>query len=125
MGLDVCGVYTNPGGINVLLSHAGYSPRMINGEFVMHDEFDLLWGREHIMDKWDEENFPNYIVVHGHTPTVYIAQDLGVEGTEIPAGAFWYCNGHKVCIDNACYHSGFAVLLNLDTLEDFVFALEE
>ena len=117
--------YENPDGKIILLSHAGYTPKLVDNQIELPCDEDLLWGRDHIFDAWDYINFEDYIVVHGHTPTCYMANDLNYPGEELEAGAFWYDNHHKVCIDNACYYTGFVCLLNLDTLEDTVITLDE
>lgn len=123
MALPVHAEYENEDGKIILMSHAGYTPKLVGDKIELPSEDYLLWDRDHIFDEWDFLNFEDYIVVHGHTPTCYLAVDLEYPGEEIPAGAFWYDDYHKVCLDNASYHSGFSCLLNLDTLEDVVFSL--
>lgn len=123
--LPVCVEYINEVGQTVLLSHAGYTPRLYKGRIGVPTEDYLLWDRDHIFDEWDEDLFPNYIVVHGHTPTFYIAIDCGDDRDEMDAGAYWYCDGYKVCLDNACYASGYACLLNLDTWKDIIISVDD
>jgi hypothetical protein len=40
-------------------------------------------------------------------------------------GAYWYCNGHKVDIDNGVFLTGRTVLLNLDTWEEKIFQAKD
>ena len=124
MRLPLHAEYTNKDGKVILMSHAGYTPQYMDGGLYIPGEIDLLWERDHVIDYWDDRHFKDYIVIHGHTPSVYLATDTGFRGTEIDAGAYWYCNGHKVGLDNACYATGYAVLLNLDTLEDIVISVD-
>ena len=60
----------------------------------------------------------NVLIVHGHTPSQFIADFYGVDW--VP-GAFWYCNNHKICIDNGGFDSGYFCLLNLDTFDEEIF----
>lgn len=123
MALPTHTEYENEDGKIILMSHAGYTPKLVGDMIELPCEVDLLWGREHSFDEWDNEHFEDYIVVHGHTPTCYLAVDLEYPGDEIELGAFWYDNGHKVCLDNACYVSNAVCLLDLDMLEDVVITL--
>ena len=124
MALPTHAEYVNKDGKTILMSHAGYTPQWISNELYIPDDYDLIWDREHMDDYWNETHFKDHIIVHGHTPTVYIAADCGHIGDTLDAGAYWYSNRHKVCLDNACYATGFACLLNLDTLEDIVISAD-
>ena len=116
--------YINQDGKVILMSHAGYTPQWIDDKLYIPNDVDLLWEGDHIDDYWNETHFGDCVVVHGHTPTFYIAAECGHLGNELDAGAYWYCNNHKVGLDNACYTTGFACLLNLDTLEDIVISID-
>lgn len=113
--------YINTNGKEILLSHAGYTPGKNKYEW---DE-DLIWDRKHFTDKWDEEKYPNSIIVHGHTPTLHVDAKLNkTYDRQMKPGAYWYCNNHKVCIDNGTFATGYAVLLDLDTFEEHIFECE-
>jgi hypothetical protein len=60
------------------------------------------------------------VVVHGHTPTLSLAHRIGDRREEIPHGAYTYCNGHKIGIDNLSAYTDTACLLDLDTLEEII-----
>ena len=112
--------YTNAQGQLVLLSHAGYTPIADpkDGNINFPDDHELIWSRDHFWDSWDEEHFPNAVVVHGHTPIPYMADYLQITPIDKP---IWYANRHKVCIDTAAFATGFCFLLNLDTWEYLTF----
>ena len=99
------------------MSHAGYTPH----EMILPSSEDLIWNRDHLWDEWDD-NFKNSIVVHGHTPIQILAKEIG---ETYEPGALWYCDNHKICIDNAAFYSGDVCLLNLDTFEEHIFSLQE
>ena len=105
--------------------HAGFTPWFREGTmecFVPTDRM-LIWDREHYFDEWvDGEMDDDIVVVHGHTPIHYLSEDLRVDWE---SGAFWYCDGHKVCIDSGGFFSDEFILLNLDTLEDTVITLDK
>lgn len=105
--------------------HAGFTPWFREGTmecFVPTDRM-LIWDREHYFDEWvDGEMDDDIIVVHGHTPIHHLSEDLWVDWE---SGAFWYCDGHKVCIDSGGFFSDEFILLNLDTLEDTVITLDK
>ena len=83
----------------------------------------LIWDRDHYLEDWEfGEMDEDIVVVHGHTPIHYLADDIGDTWL---AGAFWYCGNHKVCIDSGGFFSDEFVLLNLDTLEDIVLTLDK
>lgn len=98
-------IYQNANNKTIILSHAGFTPPLCQGD-------DLLWDREHFYYEWPN-GYDNVIVVHGHTPIPYLRQK--VEGN-YKNGAYYY-NKHKICIDNRTVNTGTTCLLNLDTLE--------
>lgn len=107
-------IYTNTQHITCFLSHAGASfKRTVNEE-------DLLWDRDHIYDKWNEEEWPDVISVHGHTPTPSLWRLLNTPKEEMDVGAFWYCNNHKVDIDTFAHSTNISVLLDLDTFDEHI-----
>ncbi|MDV3428504.1 MAG: metallophosphoesterase [Bacillota bacterium] len=112
--------YINKKGQKVILTHAGYTPKLN----YTPDNDDLLWNRSHFMQTWDN-NFPDVVIVHGHTPLMYMDEYLWEDcrdndPNDVP-GAYWYCNGHKVNIDRCTIITGELVLLNLDTWEEHIF----
>lgn len=105
--------------------HAGFTPwfREETMECFVPTDRMLIWDREHYFDEWvDGEMDDDIVVVHGHTPIHYLSEDLRVDWE---SGAFWYCDGHKVCIDSGGFFSDEFILLNLDTLEDTVITLDK
>lgn len=116
--------YKNPSGIVFLLSHAGFTPWLSedSNECVIPVDHTLIWDREHYFDNWNDDDMDNVIIVHGHTPIHYLSEDLWMNWE---SGAFWYANGHKVCIDSGGFFSDEFVLLNLDTMKDTVFTLDK
>lgn len=119
--LPVFETYTNKDGITIFLSHAGFSPWKSDSNREMIDipnEEKLIWDREHTYDDWDEDEMGNVLIVHGHTPSQHIADFNCVDW--VP-GAFWYCNNHKICLDNGGFDSGYFCLLNLDTFDEEIF----
>ena len=99
-------------GKSFCLTHAGFTPGKKSKE-----EDPLLWDRSHLKDRWPAD-YENLVVIHGHTPIGLIAPNACEDG--IYTGSYWYCNNHKVNLDVGAVWSGFTVLLNLDTLEDFI-----
>ena len=117
--------YENENGVVIVLSHAGFTPWLVEGtydECAIPDDETLLWDREHFLDEYDSAEMDNVIIVHGHTPSHYLSIDLWKDWD---GGAFWYCDDHKVCIDSGGFFSGEFVLLNLDTLEDTIIKLDK
>ncbi|RAP00011.1 metallophosphoesterase [Petrotoga sp. 9PW.55.5.1] len=55
------------GNENYLFVHAGINPHKSVDE---QDKFDLLWIREEFLEI--NERYSNYIIIHGHTPTLYL-----------------------------------------------------
>ena len=117
--------YVNTQGETIYLSHAGLTPSTDHQGMMRwsYDE-DLIWDRDHFLDKWPEdEMFQKAIVVHGHTPIPYLLEDIdpACQMGEIESGALWYAGGKKCCIDCGAVFTGFCVLLNLDTWDEEVF----
>lgn len=104
--------YINVEGVDIKLSHAGYTP---DGWTRSTD--DLIWNREHLTDKWPK-GFDNTLIIHGHTPCFCF------KGWKRD-GAVWYCGGHKIDIDQGTYDSKQALLFDLDTYDEHIFQLEE
>lgn len=63
----------------------------------------------------------NTIVVHGHTPIIFLAEDLGLNLTKLESKPLWYCDNKKVCIDLGTYMTDAIILLNLDTFKYHLF----
>lgn len=119
--------YTSPFGHSVILEHAGYTPPF--GRY--HNPY---WDREHFHDTWNENDFPNTYIVHGHTPVQYLKFEYGYK--DAPAltkeeltrckDEWWntftptvirYCNNHKFDIDMCTIASKRIALLDLDSFE--------
>ena len=84
----------------------------------------LLWDREHFRNKWDNSQEQYDYVIHGHTPIPYVMEDVNGVCPEVwVPGVFWYGDDHKCCIDNASFHSGFTCLLDLNTFDEHIFAM--
>jgi serine/threonine protein phosphatase 1 len=116
-------VYKNADGKVILLSHAGYTPwfdKANPDKITIPSSEELIWSRYHFDDEWDEDHFSHCVVVHGHTPTLSLAHRIGDRREEIPHGAYTYCNGHKIGIDNLSAYTDTACLLDLDTLEEII-----
>lgn len=107
--------YKNKDGMQIIMSHAGYTPKEKD---TSHWVNDLLWGREHFIEHWPQD-FDNVIILHGHTPINYLAERI--MWSDIEPGALWYSDNHKVCIDNGSFTTGFCCLLDLDTFDEHIF----
>ena len=117
--LDTSAIYTNTNNQKILLTHAGLTWRgkLPNTE-------DLLWDRTHYFDGWDDEE--EYIIVHGHTPIPYLAQELGdIINDDIVNQAYKYAGGNKYCIDDWTIATGKAILFNLDSFESILFNIKD
>lgn len=121
--------YQNSARERVLLSHAGFTPWIMeNNELRVPIDRELIWNRDHFFDGWpDDEICDNMIIVHGHTPNIYLTSHYlpwQFKGEEIEPGAIWYEGGHKVDIDSGAFFSGYFTLLDLDTWDEHVFETE-
>ena len=121
--------YQNANGERVLLSHAGFTPWITEGNQLRWPiERDLVWDREHFFDGWpDDEICDNMVIVHGHTPTIYLADHYlpwQFKDVEVEPGAIWYEGNRKVDIDSGAFFSGYFTLLDLDTWDEHVFETE-
>lgn len=113
--------YINNSGYRIIMTHAGFTPcYSVEDEIAYPEDEDLLWDRYHFNDPWPVET-ESVIMIHGHTPTISLADYLNITQSEIEPGALWYANNHKICIDSGCVFTGYSTLLNLDTFEEQVF----
>lgn len=120
-GLPLFAEYTNIQGDRILMTHSGRVPRK-GYENSPQSRRLLLWDRDHLKErKWHREE--NEFIVHGHTPILIMPQFDGKD-VEIEPGAFHYCDGHKINIDNAGYHTGNICLLDLDTYDEHIFGVD-
>lgn len=103
---------------NIKLCHAGCSIWKDEKTYVSTRE--LLWDRLHYFDNADL--LDDTIVVHGHTPIKYLAEDIGVKPG---VGALKYANGKKYCIDAGTFFTDQVILFNLDTFESIVFRIND
>lgn len=106
--------YDNTEGKKILLCHAGCTIWKGEDFIEPEDEEKFVWDRLHYFD--NKDLLSNTIVVHGHTPIVYLASEIDVEEPDEWI-ALKYANDKKICIDQGTYFSGHSILLNLDTLE--------
>lgn len=116
--LPIHAEYDNEQGFHIILTHAGFTPN----KSTMPTDDDLLWDRKHIYDEWPADCANTVLIVHGHTPTLYLAKRLD---KSYEPGAFWYCNDHKVCLDTGAYATNCTCLLDLDTFNEHIFQIEE
>ncbi len=119
-------VYRNKEDIDIILTHAGFTPGMMPKE-----RKKFVWDRDHITS--GPYVMPNEcdpcLVVHGHTPCESLEEilennTLGVESNnpnkylyQEDSGIIWYWNCQKVCIDVGSVWNGYTVLFNLDTYD--------
>lgn len=110
--------YKNKNGVEILMSHAGFTPGLSVPK-------NFLWDRTHFNDKWFGKE--NEITIHGHTPIPHVWKNLGGPKDNMPEDgkAFWYCDKHKVCIDTGACVTNKTVLLNLDTFEEKMFTIRK
>lgn len=109
--LPTIATYINAEGTMIKMTHSGFLP---------DQEYERLWNRHHFYDMPIE----NKIIIHGHTPVSYLAEDLSFFDSDIPEKPpcdFWYCKGTKCDIDCGTVFTGRCVLLNLDSFEATVF----
>lgn len=112
--------YINKDGTEIYLCHAGFDPEIIR---YWSDE-ELLWNRYHISRAWPQEYKDDTMkIIHGHTPRQVMDQFIGRKDRRPKGdtGAYWYCDGHKCCIDQGSVVSNAALLLDLDTFEEYIF----
>ena len=107
--------YTNANGKKVFLSHAGCNIWADEPETIPEDK-QLIWDRLHYFNTKGHLMADDVVVVHGHTPIVYLVEDIDIEEPDEWV-ALEYCDGKKYCIDQGTVFSGHSVLLNLDTFE--------
>lgn len=114
-------VYINPKGQHIFLCHAGtaldYEPW--EKTFAGCEGDMYLWDRHHFRKPWSE-GYPNWYVVHGHTPVQYLPKlnimpyETDNEGRPLIK---CYADGHKFDLDLGSFVSGTAALFDLDELK--------
>lgn len=109
----------NSAGQDIFLCHAGMSHGLRDA---LPSYEDLIWDRNHHFDHPDY--LDDTIVVHGHTPLYYIAEDLEIE-VPSPIAALKYADGKKYCIDAGTYATGYSILLNLDTFQSIIIDIND
>ncbi len=102
--------YINSSGIQIILSHAGFTPKFGFEPTLL----DLIWDRNHIEDKWPKD-YSKVLIVHGHTPVQYITE------RSAKIEVCWYSQEHKADIDLGTYTSNKIVLLDLETFDEHYF----
>jgi serine/threonine protein phosphatase 1 len=104
------------------LTHAGYTPK---GRTLTDEQ--LIWDRDHVFDNWRKA--AHKIIIHGHTPIPHLIRQFDKYSLlydNFPYhlqkinGALRYCDNHKIDIDCGLPLGKNTVLLNLDTLEDYL-----
>lgn len=120
--LPIYAEYINKDGLLIMMTHAGFTPYYDSeNNFYRPNDSKCIWDRNHFYhEAWPKEA-KNIIVVHGHTPTLLLAEALNLPNEEVEPGAIWYANNHKVDIDNGCFFTGCTCLLNLDTFDEEIF----
>lgn len=117
-GLPLWAEYINQEGDKIIMSHSGCVPKK-NWSMDSLTKKALLWDREHLTDlKWHRAD--NEFMVHGHTP-ILIMPHFKYKDVEIGPGALYYCDGHKINIDNGGFHTGNICVLDLDTFDEHIF----
>ena len=111
--LPIYTYYTNTQGQKIFLCHAGAS-LWADDPDMLPTEKELMWNRLHYFDNC--RLLDSTVVVHGHTPIMYLAEDIGVEEPDEWI-ALKYADGKKYCIDQGTVLSGHSILFNLDTFE--------
>ena len=121
--LPIVQEYINENGFRIIMTHAGFTPLYnAEDEIVIPDQHDAIWDRYHFLDPWPV-NTEKVVIVHGHTPTILLAERAGISTQELEPGSLWYARNHKICIDCGCVFTGYTCLLNLDTFDEEVIAL--
>ena len=115
--------YINKNGKKIFMSHAGFTPYE---DSIFPGDEELIWDRNHYIYGWPHDALENAIIIHGHTPIEYLAEDLnrfshGQYVHPVLPTAYWYADGHKCCIDNGAFYTDCTVLLDLDTFEEHKF----
>ena len=109
--------YVNKKDVHIVLCHAGFDPELVQ----LWDDNELLWNRTHLDYSWPK-GWEKYVIVHGHTPIPYIKDYVALK-EHIPKEdeAYWYCNWHKCCIDMLSFQTKKAIVLDLDTFDEYLF----
>lgn len=122
--LPVLKTYIREDKSEVILTHAGFTPFYDDtGDLFIPREKDLIWDRCHYYEpKWRKRCGDKTYIVHGHTPIIYLMEDILPEICELEEEdmdwvPFWYCEDHKCCIDSGAFFTGEFSLLDLDTFE--------
>ena len=94
----------------VFLCHAGCNPQDIDNIINQYNIYNLIWNRKHIEVEWPiYDQYNNIYIVHGHTPVQHFQFNNQLEVMK-------YANGHKFNIDMGCFDSGFAAVIDIDTI---------
>ena len=117
-GLPLWAEYINQEGDKIVMSHSGVTPKVGFG-IESCSRKSLLWDRDHLTaTRWHRDE--NEFHVHGHTP-IPLMPMFKDKNVEIEPGALWYCEAHKVNIDNGGVWTGNICLLDLDTFDEHIF----
>lgn len=118
--LPFCGVYNNTEDKIFLLSHAGCDDFDTAEKW---DEEHFLWDRSHWLFANDWTGKDNEMIIHGHTPIELMLDEqkhYGKIARYSGHGAYWYGQGHKICIDTGAVWNNEAVLFNLDNYTEII-----
>ena len=118
--------YINNDNWTIIMTHAGFTPTIgEDGKMIKPTRRECLWNRDHFCDSWDFVNFDDTLIIHGHTPIPF---QLYTEREKIDnwndPGVLYYCNDRKINLDCGAVWINATVLLDLDTLEEYVFQFE-
>lgn len=110
--------YTNQEGDRIIMSHSGCVPKR-GWDMDSLSRKALLWDRDHLYDtRWHRDD--NEFSLHGHTPIALMPFFKGKD-IELEPGAIYYCDGHKINIDNGSCWTRQVCMLDLDTFDEHIF----
>ena len=120
--------YINNKDQKIVLSHAGFTPWVDDedkSKYIIPNDYDLVWDRDHLLDTWNDKEWADVYIVHGHTPIEYLLEEVdpaNVLYDNYTSGALYYECGRKCCIDHGAVFTGKFILLNLDTMQETIFS---
>lgn len=114
-------IHNTKDGKEVFLCHAGADGNTIWNK--TSDDKILYWDRKHIAtEHWDEMNYPNTYIIHGHTPVPTMGYyNKEYQKKPIMYSVQTYCDGHKINIDLATPATNKIALINIETFEIIYF----
>ena len=94
------------------LCHAGFNWKY----FDQLDDYKLVWDRRHINQDNDIVNETGALIVHGHTPTPYLIDELQYQHIPFEEDCGVVCYNNKFDIDCGSVWTHRAALFDLDEL---------